>query len=138
MLPRASSGTVGHPVAGAPGSRNLGAERQSSWRPGRLASLSNLGSVAATGAETVVQPTRTALDEVLADSAIPVGQQARGADALVAEQAPGRGLSSVLGWTRGKQSRRGRRDHCSRPANGKRAGSQSTLPSLTPQCCGHC
>jgi hypothetical protein len=67
-----------------------------------LTPVSNLGSIAATGAETAAQPARTALDEVPAYSAIHVGQQAPGADALVAEQAPGRGLSSVLGWTRRK------------------------------------
>jgi hypothetical protein len=69
-------------------------------RGARRSQLSNRGSVDAAGAQTSPPPARAAFADVLAAGAIPAGEQARGADALVAEQAPWRGLSSVPGWTR--------------------------------------
>jgi hypothetical protein len=57
--------------------------------------LSNLGSVDGVGAETPPPPARAAFADVLAAGAIPAGEHG----ALVAEQAPARGLSSVPGWT---------------------------------------
>lgn len=58
--------------------------------------LSNLGSVVAAEAETCIRPARAALTEPPAEGAIRPGQQARGADALLAEQAPGLTIASLM------------------------------------------
>jgi hypothetical protein len=63
------------------------------------AAQGTLGSVSASDAPATAPPARPALAEVLAASAICGGQQARGADALVAEQASALTVASLLLWT---------------------------------------
>ena len=62
----------------------------------RSVPLAQSGSVVAAEAETSIRPARAALAEPRAEGAIRAGQQARGADALLAEQAPGLTIASLM------------------------------------------